>query len=126
VRFSPDGRFLSFISDESGRAEAYVMPFPGPGERTRVSTGGARLVRWSRDGRELFYLSDSGLLMSVPVRTSPLLTIGAPRELFRLSSKAWSSFDPSPDGKKFLAVVPDVFGDEQPLTVVVNAFAEHP
>ena len=57
VRFSPDGRFLSFISDESSAPEADVMPYPGPGERIRVSTGGARLVRWSRDGRELFYLS---------------------------------------------------------------------
>jgi len=124
VRLSPDGRILSLISDESGRPEAYVMPYPGPGEKTRVSSDGARLVRWSRDGREIFCLSADLRLVSVPVRTSPSLRIGAPRELFRLQSKPWSAFEPSPDGKRFLAVVPDLIADEQPLTVVVNAFAD--
>src|SRR5512141_1056045 len=56
ARFSPDGRFIAFISDESGKPEIYVMPCPGPGEKVRVSTGGARLLRWSREG-ELLYLS---------------------------------------------------------------------
>ncbi len=124
VRLSPDGRFLSFVSDESGQPEAYVMPYPGPGEKSRVSSGGARLLRWSRDGRELLCLSADQRFLSVPVRTSPTLAIGAPRELFRLEGKPWSSFEPSPDGKLILAVVPDLIADEQPLTVVVNAFAE--
>ncbi len=124
VRFSPDGRFLSFISDESGRPEVYVMPYPGPGEKSRVSTGGARLARWSRDGRELFYLSADLRLMAVPIQTSASLRIGAAREVFKLPGKPWSSFDPAPDGKRFLAVVPDVVAGEQPLTVVVNWRAE--
>ena len=120
VRFSPDGRFLSFISDESSAPEAYVMPYPGPGERVRVSTGGARLARWSRDGRELLYLSTDRRLMSVPVRTAPTLQVGSPVELFKLSGKPWRAFEVAPDGKRFLAVVPDIIAGEQPLTVALN------
>ncbi len=121
VRFSPDGRFLSFISDESGRPEAYVMPYPGPGERTRVSVGGARLLRWNRDGRELFYVSADRKLVSVPVRTSPSLWLGTPNVLFETKGTAgWTTFDVSSDGKRFLAIVPEVVAAEQPLTVVVS------
>jgi Tol biopolymer transport system component len=119
VRFSPDGRYLSFISDESGRPEAYVMPYPGPGERTRVSAEGARLVRWSRDGRELIFASADRKLVSVPVRTSPSLWLGAPAVLFPLTGRAgWTGFEPFPDGKRFLAIVPEVLAAEQPLTVI--------
>ncbi len=123
VRLSPDARFLSFISDESDRPEAYVMPYPGPGEKTRVLSGGARLLRWSRDGRELFCLTADLRFISVPIRTSPALAIGAPRVLFQLHGRPWSSFEAAPDGKRILAVVPDLIADEQPLTVIVNALA---
>ena len=119
VRFSPDGRYLSFISDESGRPEAYVMPYPGPGERTRVSAEGARLVRWSRDGRELIFTSADRKLISVPVRTSPALWLGTPSVLFPTSGRAgWTAFEPFPDGKRFLALVPEVIAAELPLTVI--------
>jgi serine/threonine protein kinase len=125
ARFSPDGRYLSMITDESSRSEAYVTAFPGPGERIRVSTGGALSPRWSRDGRELFYLSGDRRLMSVAVRTAPSLELGAPRPLFELKGKSsWSTFDVSPDGKRFLAVVPEVVANELPLSVVVNWTAE--
>jgi Tol biopolymer transport system component len=121
VRFSPDGRYLSFISDESGRPEAYVMPFPGPGERTRVSAEGARLVRWSRDGRELIFTSADRRLISVPVRTSPAIWLGTPTVLFPITGRTgWAEFEPYPDGKRFLAMVPEVIAAELPLTVVVG------
>jgi serine/threonine protein kinase len=121
ARFSPDGRFLAFVSGESGQPEAYVMPFPGPGEKTRVSTGGARVARWSRDGRELLYLSSDRRLMSVPVRTAPSLQLGTPSPLFALKGRSsWLDFDVSRQGDRFLAVVPDVVADERPLSVVVN------
>jgi eukaryotic-like serine/threonine-protein kinase len=120
VRFSPDGRFLAFISNESGQAEVYVMPYPGPGERIRLSSGGARLLQWGRDGKELFYLSADKHLMSLPIRTSPSLQTGTPVELFKLEGQPWVTFQLSTDGKKFLAVVPQTTAAEQPWTVVVN------
>ncbi len=120
VRFSPDGRFLAFVSSESGRSEAYVTPFPGPGQRIRLSSDGATLLAWSPDGRELLYLSSEGRMMSVPVSTSPSLRTGPPAPLFAVSGKRWLGFALSPDGKKFLAVVPDVSADEQPMSVVLN------
>ena len=125
LSLSPAGDFAVFCSDESGRFEAYVAPFPGPGEMTRVSTAGARLVRWSRDGREIFILSADGRLVSLPVRTAPALQLGAPAALFpiplhEVKGAGWSTFEASPDGKRFLAVVPVVVADRLPLTVVVN------
>jgi len=120
ARFSPDGRYLAMISAESGRQEVYVTPYPGPGERIRVSTGGARSLRWRRDG-ELLFLSGDNRVMTVPIRTTPSLRIGAPAELFPLKEKsAWLDFDVSPDGKRFLAIVPEVVADELPLNVIVN------
>jgi len=125
VRFSPDGRYLAMITAESGQREVYVTAFPGPGERIRVSTGGARLLRWSRDGRELLYVSQDSRLMSVPVRTAPALEIGTPVALFALNGKSgWAAFDVLPDGKRFLAVVPEVIADELPLNVIVNWTSE--
>jgi Tol biopolymer transport system component len=132
LRFSLDGRFVALISAESGRDEAYVMPYPGQGEKSRVSLEGASLLRWSRDGRELFYLSADRQLISVPIRTTPSLQIGSPTNLFSVKEKGWqtafgnaeSCFDVSPDGKRFLASVPVVVADKLPLTVVVNWAAE--
>jgi Tol biopolymer transport system component len=123
VRFSPDGRFIAFISDESGKPEIYLMSYPGSGERIRVSTGGARLLRWSRED-ELLFLSSDLRMTSVPVRTSPSLQLGAPTTLFALKGDPWVSFDVSPDGKRFLAIVPEVVADQLPLTVVVNWTSE--
>jgi hypothetical protein len=84
------------------------------------------MVRWSRDGREIFILSVDGRLLSLPIRTAPALQLGAPADLFRIplhevKGAGWSTFDASPDGKSFLAVVPEVVADRLPLTVVVNA-----
>ena len=136
ARFSPDGRFVAFISDESGAPETYVTAFPGPGERMRVSTGGALHLRWSRDGREIFYLSADRHLMSVPVQTAPSLHLGRPVPLFvwkgemgrrgALERGTSSRFDVTADGQRFLAVVPEVVVDELPLSVVVNWPAEIP
>jgi Tol biopolymer transport system component len=130
VRFSHDGRFVAMISNESGQPEVYVMPYPGPGERVRVSTGGARHLRWSRDGREIFYVSADRRLMSVAVQTAPALALGTPTPLFTLAREIGprgfisSAFDVSPDGKQFLVVLPEVVADELPLDVVVNWTAE--
>ena len=128
-RFSPDGRAIAFVSDESGRLEVYVAPFPSTGGKTLVSTGiaGGDLMggaRWSHDGRELFYVSADRRLMAVPVRTTPMIEVGSPSPLFALQGRAWSDFAVTADGKRFLAVVPQAFAGEQPLTVILNWTAE--
>jgi serine/threonine protein kinase len=120
LRFSPDGRYLAMITGESGQPEVYVMAYPGPAERIRVSTGGAQGLRWSRDGRELLYVSGDRHMMSVPIKTSPSLQIGTPAALFELRGSDWKGFDVSPDGKRFLAIVPKIVADELPLDVIVN------
>ena len=115
ARFSPDGRFVAFGSDESGRLEVYVAPFP-TGAKVRVSAGGGVSPRWSRDGRELFYMSSDGQLVVVPVRTRPSLELGTPVSLFMSGEMAKrGDYDVSPDGKRFIAVVP---GAETPVAVI--------
>jgi Tol biopolymer transport system component len=129
-RFSPDGRAMSFTSDESGRFEVYVAPFPPTGGKTLVSAGiatGSDLqegARWSHDGRELFYVSADSRLMALPVVTTPTLEVGRPAPLFPLPGRTWDDFAVSADGKRFLAVVPQAFAGEQPLTVILNWTAE--
>jgi hypothetical protein len=121
ARFSPDGRFVAFMSSESGRAEIYVTPFRPRGESTRVSTTGGRAPRWSRDTHELFFLSADRQLMAVPVRTEAGLQLGQPQAQSAVSAaRRWSTFDVTPDGRKFLAIVPEALAGEQPLTVIVN------
>jgi len=125
ARLSPDGRFFAFASNESGRNEIYVSSFPLRGLKTPVSNGGGTVPRWSRDGRELFFLSADRRLMAVPVRTTPALAVGVPAALFSLPGRrVWKDYDLSLDGTRFLAIVTDVLGDEQPMTVVLNAFSE--
>ncbi|MBZ5558253.1 MAG: serine/threonine-protein kinase [Acidobacteriia bacterium] len=120
ARFSRDGRFFSFSSNASGRWELYVSPFPPTGEHTRISTTGAYAARWSRDGKELFYLSADGHLMAVPIQTSPVLHVGTAVSLFEVNpSRTWSQFDVSSTGR-FLAVVSETRASQQPLTVVLN------
>jgi serine/threonine-protein kinase len=107
---SPDGRLLAYTSDESGTWQVYVQAFPGPGPKRQVSDrspGAATfgnadgILRWSPDGRELFYL-DAGRLMAASIRFDRGLDSGAPRLLFERPD--FRSFNVSPDGKRFLIV----------------------
>jgi eukaryotic-like serine/threonine-protein kinase len=123
ARLSPDGRAVAFTSDESGRGELYVAPFPPTAAKILVSTGGAWAPRWSQNG-ELFYLTPDRRLMVVPIRTEPRLDVGRPSPLFTLGGKSWNDYDVSSDGKKFLAVVPERLSREQPLTAILNWPAE--
>jgi len=125
LHFSPDGQFAAFTSDESGRAEIYVAPSTLLTAKRRVSNGGASIGRWSPDGRELFYLAADGHVMSVSIRTAAALEIGVPVPLFAIRGRwLWRDFDLSPDGKRFLAVVPQMMANEQALTAVVNWTAQ--
>ena len=120
VRFSPDGRAVALLSAESGGVEAYVAPVGSPGEKVRVSKNGAYQLRFSRDGKELYYVGTDGQFMAVPIRSSPTVESGEPRALFRIDPKSeWVAFDVSDDGR-FLAIVQEVSGASQPVNVVVN------
>jgi Tol biopolymer transport system component len=127
-QFSPDGKWVAYQSDESGQFEVYLQPFPGPGERIRVSTEGGAQVRWRRDGRELYYLALDERLMAVAVRASTMadgLEVGAPEPLFAtrvggaLQGVSRQQYMVSPDGQQFLM---NTLADQEatPLTVIVN------
>ena len=120
ARFSPDGRFVAYVSNDSGRREVHVAPFPAGGVSTRISSGGGRLPRWSTDGRELFYLSGDGQFTAVPIRTMPSLQIGRPVALFTMAApQRWAGFGVTADGG-FLAILADISAGEQPLSVLLN------
>lgn len=103
-QFSPDGRWISYGSDESGRAEIYVRPFPGPGGKVQISTEGGDRALWSRDGSEIFY-RDGGKLMAVPVDLRRGFAPGTPHLLWEGNYFASGHyFDVMPGGKEFLFV----------------------
>ncbi|HET9385465.1 MAG TPA: protein kinase [Gemmatimonadales bacterium] len=108
-RLSPDGRWLAYTSDESGRTEVLVQSFPEPGGRTQISTRGGTEPVWSHDGRELFYLNGDAM-MAVEIRSSPAFAAGTPRMLFEgryvRSPNSVASYDVSADGQRFLRVQP--------------------
>jgi serine/threonine protein kinase len=117
ARFSPNGRWIAFQSDETGRPEIHLQPFPGPGPKVQVSGGGGTLPRWSRDGRELFYLAPDNRLMAAAISEGPgHIDAQSPRALFAL--KTTSMYEPSPDGQRFLVTA--VVSDASPITVILN------
>jgi Tol biopolymer transport system component len=118
-RFAPDGDHYTFTSDESGRAEVYVSRLSG-GAKAMVSTGGGFDARWTRGGREIVYLSPDSRMMAVPVRTSPVVELGTPSTLFATANRRRVSFDVSPDGERFLVIIPEIVASEQPLTAILN------
>jgi Tol biopolymer transport system component len=123
-RFSRDGHWIAFTSNESGRFEVYVAPYPATGGKRLVSANGAWMPRWNRDGRELFYISSDQHVMAVPVRSTPSLELGPAVSLFLLKAGGWDDYDVAPDGKRFLAIVPESSGNGQPLTLISNWIAD--
>ncbi len=118
-RFAPDGDHYTFLSDESGRPEVYVSSLSAA-RKAIVSNGGGFDARWSRDGREIVYVSSDLRMMSVPLRTTPTVDLGTPATLFAIASRHWISFDVAPDGNRFLVIVPEVVANDQPLTAILN------
>ena len=122
-RFSPDGRWIAYISNESGRMEVYVQPFPGPGGKWQISTDGGREPQWSDDGREIRYVSPGGVLMSAAVTTGSAFTAATPRELFDVRLQPivvrnrWLA---TPDGERFLFLQPQGSNRSLPMTVVLD------
>ena len=120
--FSPDGRWLAFVTDESGRAEVYVQPFPGPGPKVAISNNGGLQPMWARDGHELFY-REGDSMMAVRIALDPF-RIEAPRRLFEFSATTFNldpnfaDYDVAPDGR-FLSVQGDTAAADD-INVVLN------
>jgi serine/threonine protein kinase len=119
--FSPDGKWVAYESDESGRTEVYLTPFPGPGGKRQVSTSGGAGPRWSGDGRELFFFTLDNSVISAEIHLSGAAAeIGALHSLYRMPPGA-NFADVTRDGKRFLVTIPEnesASGDT--LTVIQN------
>jgi Tol biopolymer transport system component len=127
ARFSPNGRWVAYVSNESGLSEVYVRAFATDFSSGAASTGGSVLVsrgggtapRWRADGRELFYLAPNGKMMSVDVNAGQQFDVGAPTPLFQTLPGAIVG-EVSADGKRFLLVTPVGPSTSAPFTVVLN------
>ena len=125
--FSPDGRYLAYQSNESGRLEIYVQSFPGPGGKWQVSSNGGNQPHWRGDGKELFFRSTDQKIMAVDVTTGATFEAGVPKALFPVhldTTLGRNHFLPSKDGQRFLLVATPARDAIAPTTVVLNWLAE--
>jgi Tol biopolymer transport system component len=129
-QFSPDGRWLAYVSNESSnRYETYVQPYPGHGRKWQISTDGGMEPVWNRSGRELFYRSGDKM-MAVDITTQPSFVASKPHMLFEgpylPAEGTFSNYDVSPDGQRFLMVKPIEQAKAAPtqINVVLNWFEE--
>jgi Tol biopolymer transport system component len=126
-QFSPDGHWVAYVSNESGRHEIYVRPFPGPGGQWQISTTGGIQPRWSQDGKELFYIAPDANLVAVPIAVDgPTLNPGRPIPLFRSGIVGGGreiyqreNYAVSADGR-FLINVPTDDALAPPITLLLN------
>jgi Tol biopolymer transport system component len=131
-QFSPDGRWIAFVSDKSGRHEVYVQPFAGAGGASQVSTTGGLQPRWRRDGKEneLFYIAPDGQLMATLLtvaRDAQVIEAGTPTALFATHLAGGTvprtnghQYAVGPDGQRFLINVETQEGSPAPITVLLN------
>jgi Tol biopolymer transport system component len=126
AQFSPDGRWIAYASNETGRMEIYVVPFPTANGRWQVSSAGGQEPRWRQDGKELFYLSAEGKMMAVAVTASNSFVTGSPVALFQthrrqpISAQDVFSYDVSGDGQRFLIATKVDEANSAPLSVLLN------
>jgi serine/threonine-protein kinase len=139
IALSPTGSWLAYVSDETGRAEVFLRPFPETDSaKHQVSTAGGVAPLWSRDGRELFFVNANREMMVVPVAPGATLRLGAPRVLFRVDDdlylmqprEYYTPYDISPDGRRFIMArrvrsrAGEVAASETPLIVTRHWFEE--
>ena len=131
-RFSPDGRYVAYVSNESGQFEVYVQPFPEGGRKVTLSNNGGRKVRWSRDGKELFYV-EGQTLVAVSVSSGSSFSVGSATPLFGHPGLGLGAgldsapYDVSADGQRFILAEPVGEGAdarEPSIRVVQNWFEE--
>ncbi|HEX8712394.1 MAG TPA: protein kinase [Terracidiphilus sp.] len=125
AQFSPNGRFVAYSSNESGKDEVYVQSFPQHTGRWEISASGGVQPMWRRDGKELYYLTPDEKLMAVDVNTASAgFQAGIPKQLFQaqlVPLSFWRNiYVPSPDGQRFLMITPAGEVKPEPITVVVN------
>ena len=126
-QFSPDGKWIAYSSDESGRRDVYVQGFaPGGGSATavgkwQISTAGGDKPRWRRDGQELYYIAPDGKMMAVPVKSGATFEPGAAIPLFETHVAGFFPYDVSPDGRFLInTVAVAAMASSSPITVVLN------
>jgi Tol biopolymer transport system component len=126
-RFSPDGRWIAYAANESGRLEVYVRPYPGPGAPERVSSDGGQWPRWRRDGTELFYIAPDDTLTAAAVNgQGTAFQVKAVRPLFKTRPRSRVRldayfYDVAPDGQRFLLnTLVEGQASTPPITLVVN------
>jgi Tol biopolymer transport system component len=122
---SPDGRWMAYSSDESGRFETYVTEFPKQRGRWQISTNGGMQPSWRADGKELFYVAPDQTLMSVAIRGEPILEAAPPVALFKANFPPsvpayWRYYVPSADGQRFLVAALLAEAGASPIHVVLN------
>jgi eukaryotic-like serine/threonine-protein kinase len=121
--FSPDGKYVAYSSQESGRNEVYVQTFPASTEKWPISTNGGQSPRWPRKGTELFYSTIDGKIMSVALKRGATLEAGVPQALFDMAlARPARSVDyaVSTDGQRFLFISRDADAATTPLVVILN------
>jgi serine/threonine-protein kinase len=125
--FSPDGKWLAYVSDESGRVEVYVRPFPGPGEKYPISIGGGSEPVWDRRGRELFFRNGDQMMVAA-VNTQSTFSVGRPRLLFTgpfVRTPGRINYDVAPDGESFVMIDSgEESGAATEVNVLLNWFEE--
>ena len=125
-QFSPDGKWVAYASNETGKWEIYVTSFPDARGKWQISTGGGEQPRWRSDGKELFYLSSDSKLMAAPVTTGSNFDLGTPIALFQTSPRQPISlndrfvYDVSRDGQRFLINTPVKQAEAAPMSIILN------
>ena len=122
--FSPDGRWVAYMTNETGRPEIYVAPFPWTGAKWQISNGGGADARWRADGKELYYFDFAGIAAAQVDGTGSEFKVGGSKPLFRLPLRGLSrEYSPTHDGQRFIAIAASE-GTSQSLTLVQNWAAE--
>ncbi len=129
-QFSPDGKWIAYQSNESGRFEIYIQPFPGPGEKFQISSNGGAQPRWNKNGKEIFYVSLDSKMMAAPVKLfgdGQSLETGTPAALFPIRIAGGPLFGAnkqqyavSSDGQLFLVNLDLDEGAASPITLIYN------
>jgi Tol biopolymer transport system component len=129
-QFSPDGKWVTYASNETGKWEIYVTSFPDAHGKWQVSNGGGDQPRWRGDGKELFYVAADGKIMAVSVKEGANFNPGAPIALFQANQRTLVAtsellaYDVTPDGQRFLINTHVKNGEVRPMSVVLNWDAE--